>query len=214
MANNHILSELHFLPGISFIANIFDAGIIEFEAHEHYSKGSYRNRCYIATANGKALLSIPLAKGKNQQMPVRDVRIIYDIDWQSLYWKTIKTAYNRSPFFEYYADQLLPFFQKKYPFLFDYNLDLFYTLHKIMALKGVIKLTESYKKVSEGGKKDLRNIFRPNQTEVFTSAQPYTQVFADRLPFIPGLSVLDLIFCKGPASGDYLKKINQTISTN
>jgi hypothetical protein len=34
--------------------------------------------------------------------------------------------------------------------------------------------------------------------------RPYYQVFADRHGFIPGLSVMDLLFNEGPASLEYL----------
>lgn len=205
MADNHILSELQFLPGILFFSKIYNADILEIEAHENYTKRSYRNRCYIATAHGKALLSIPLVKGKNQQMSIRDVLISYEGDWQSQYWKTIKTAYNRSPFFEFYEDLFYPIFNKKIPFLFDYNLELLSLVCKIIQYKGEIRLTDTYVKPAPANKTDLRNAILPNIPILDTAFKSYPQVFSDRQAFIPGLSILDLIFCCGPSTSSYLK---------
>lgn len=40
--------------------------------------------------------------------------------------------------------------------------------------------------------------------------KPYWQVFSDRHPFIPGLSVIDLVFCEGPRARGFLSAAAET----
>lgn len=183
-----------YLPPVSWCAVAWNSKAVELEAHEHYQKGSLRNRCHIAGPNGVQRLSIPLEKGKHRQMPIREVRIAYDEPWQRQHWRSITTAYGNAPFFEHYADGVFAFYDRKYTFLFDYNLDfLTFILQKKLGWPGEIRLTES---------------FRPPQAgypEAIESAIRYSQVFEDRHGFLPDLSVLDLLFCCGKTGREILE---------
>ena len=109
-----ILLEIQYLPSLQYVSKLLQCPKIYLEQHENYSKGSYRNRCHIAGAQGLQRLSIPLEGGKHQQQPIREVRISNDESWQSQHWTSIKSAYGKSPFFEHYADVFLPFYKKEY----------------------------------------------------------------------------------------------------
>ena len=181
---------LCYLPPVSWCAMAWNSAAVVIEAHEHYQKGSLRNRCYIAGPNGVQRLSIPLEKGKHQQMPICEVRIAYDEPWQRRHWRSIKTAYGNAPYFEHYADDLAPFYEKRYDFLFDYNLELLrLILQKKLGWPGEIRLSEQYR--------------APDAFEGETSRR-YPQVFEEKHGFLPDLSVLDLLFCCGKRGGEYL----------
>ncbi|MEM9991931.1 MAG: WbqC family protein, partial [Bacteroidota bacterium] len=116
-----ILLETQYFPPIQYFSKLLAYPTIFLEQHENYLKGSYRNRCHIVGANGMQRLSIPLQRGKNEQLPIREVRISYSENWQNQHWTSIRSAYGRAPFFEYFADDVERFFKKKYHFLFDLN---------------------------------------------------------------------------------------------
>ena len=173
--------------------------IVYLEAHEHYVKGSYRNRCHIAAANGVQRLSIPLRKGKHQQQPIREVRIAYDEPWQARHWQAIRSAYGSAPFFEHVADVLHPFFhQKKYDLLWDWNLDLLHRLLSLARLNTEIRFTETFGQAPPGTL-DFRETFHPKRPAPPERPAPirYPQVFEDRHGFLPDLSAIDLLFCSG-----------------
>jgi WbqC-like protein family len=204
-----LLIELHYLPCVQYFAKLVQHEDTWIEQKEHYSKGSYRNRCYIAGANGVQLLSIPLVKGKNEQQPIRDTRIAYDMPWQIQHWRTIQSAYGNSPYFEYYEDGLAAFYRKKYDFLFDFNYDLLLWLTAKLQLELSIRLTEAYQNVAEPGIEDWRNGIHPKPQRqrvdpVFKPAY-YPQPFEERHGFLSNLSILDLIFCTGPQAGMILE---------
>lgn len=195
------LIELHYLPCIQYFTKICSHSNIWLEQHEHYIKRSYRNRCHIATTNGILRLSIPLEKGKNQQMPIRDVKISYDQSWQKYHLKSIYTAYGNAPFFRDYIEELTPFYKQKYTYLFDFNLILLQWFINLYQIETTIKLTSNYyKEMVEIT--DYRNFILPQSEQVTTdynfSPTPYAQVFEEKNSFIANLSILDLLFCTGP----------------
>ena len=117
-----VLLATAYLPPVAWFRAAKAADGIVLEQHEHYQKRSARNKALVPLGNGVAFLSIPLQKGKNQQQPIRDVRISYLENWQRLHWLTIQSAYGKSPFFIHYADSLAPLYERKETFLFDWNL--------------------------------------------------------------------------------------------
>ncbi|PPK86681.1 WbqC-like protein [Neolewinella xylanilytica] len=164
------------------------AGQWTWEAHENYQKGGWRNRCRIATANGPLLLSVPLEGGKHQQMPIRDVRISYRTDWQRQHEQSIRSAYGRAPYFEYYADAVLAAATAHTELLWDYNWLLSTTVIELLSLDVELDTTERFCAGSAGATPFPKPVPTP----------PYPQLFEDRHGFLSQLSILDALFCLGP----------------
>lgn len=209
-----ILLELQYFPPIQYFTKFCLFETIVIEQHEHYVKRSYRNRCQIATSTGIQRLSIPLKKGKNEQLPVREVRISYEENWQKNHWSAIRTAYNNSPFFEHYAAFFQPFFTKKFDSLFEFNFETLKTILKILDLKKTPKLSTSFQKETPDEVLDFRNKISPKgkkePDDPHFKAIKYAQVFEEKNGFIPNLSILDLIFCAGPQAPYYLENSIKT----
>lgn len=202
-----ILLELAYLPTISHFALMATHSCTVLEQCEHYSKGSFRNRCYIAGAQGPLRLTVPLRKGKNRQQSIREVRISYDEPWRARHWQAIRSAYGKSPFFLHYSDALEPFFKdRKCDFLWDWNYGLLELLIGLLRLDCSLELSSQYDAEAPSGILDLRNRILPDQPlpDGIPPLNRYSQVFEDRLGFTPNLSVIDLLFCAGPASSKYL----------
>ena len=89
-----------------------------------YAIRSYYDRCLIMGANGKMPLSIPVTNHKNEKTLLKDTLVSYDTPWQKQHWRSIVSAYNSSPFFEYYKDAIEASYQNTFEHLIDLNLDL------------------------------------------------------------------------------------------
>lgn len=193
------LIELHYLPSIQYLSQIIVHDHIVIEQQENYQKGSYRNRCHLAGANGLLRLSVPLAGGKNQQQPIDEVGIDNSQDWQTQHWRSIQSAYGKTPFFEHYADEFRPFFQKQYTLLFEWNRDLLLQILEALDIETTISWTKEYNLAPPVGVKDLRNSISPKDTNTKAfSPMKYPQAFEQKNGFLANLSILDLIFCMGP----------------
>ena len=177
------------------------------EQYESWQKMSFRNRCMIAGANGVISLSIPVVGGRNVKEVVKDIRIDNMKNWQSVHWRSVFSAYKRSPWFEFYRDELEFFYNKKFEFLWDWNLELLNWILKKLEIDIPIRFSEDYKKEISGAEiKDIRNKILPRNLEAYQAeCPPYNQVFMSRHGFIPNLSIIDLLFCEGKNALNILK---------
>ncbi len=203
------LLDLLYLPPGAYFAHLAQYKEIQLEAWAPYLKGTYSNRCVIASANGPLTLSVPLQSGKYLQA-MGQIRIAYHEPWSRRHWRSIHDAYRSAPFFEHYAEYFEPCFKAQPALLQDWNLSLLRAALRALNLDLAIHLTTQYDKAPVGAE-DLRKIFqyKPHLQRQATAIQiaPYPQVFQDRLGFLPNLSILDLIFCTGP---DALRILRQS----
>lgn len=196
-----IFSTVLFAP-IQYFAHLYNANEAYIEHFCIYSRQSYRNRLVIYGANGLLPLSVPVVKKSGEKTITRDVRVSYDTPWNEVHWKSIESAYNSSPYYLYYKDDIEPIFRKKWDFLVDMNLAALIVAMECTGVDTVIKVTESYKDTYPEAE-DYRNAIHPkidSLTDQMFKPQPYRQVFQGVGGFIPNLSILDLIFNKGPES--------------
>jgi len=201
-----LVHPTYFSPIIQYVA-IAKANEIVFEVEDNFQKQTYRNRCYISTANGKHILNVPVQHIKGVKQKSKDTKIDYKDDWHKLHIKTLQTAYSSSPFFEFYIDDLLPIFEKKIPFLVDLNLKC----HEF--IMDALQLEISNSKTTEYNKDvdylDLRNLTIAKSNNIY-NLERYIQVFEQNHGFISNLSILDLLFMEGPNALNYLE--SQTVN--
>ncbi|WP_317040319.1 WbqC family protein [Pedobacter insulae] len=172
------------------------------EKYEHFPKQTFRNRATIASPDGKLDLILPVVRGSKAHTPIKDVKISYDSKWQRLHWLSLQTCYRSSAYFEFYEDGLVPFYEKKYTFLFDFNLALSNWLLKQMKINQITDFTAGYEKDVPPGL-DFRNKFNKKDIHEI-DMKSYFQVFSDRNTFIPNLSIVDLLFNQGPQTKLYI----------
>ena len=201
-----LLQPTYFSPIIQYVA-IAKSKEIVFEVEDNFQKQTYRNRCYIYTANGKHLLNVPIQHSKGIKQKTKDIKIDYKDDWHKLHLKTLQTAYSSSPFFEYYIDDLRPVFEKRIPFLLDLNLKCHEIIMDSLQLKIPYNKTTEY--IKEMNDSDLRNLAVAKSNQEF-NLERYIQVFEQNHGFISNLSILDLLFMEGPNALNYLE--SQTIN--
>ncbi|EAQ42042.1 WbqC family protein [Polaribacter sp. MED152] len=191
----------YFSP-ISQYSEIIKSNEIVFEMEDNFQKQSYRNRCYIYNSNGKQLLSIPVKHiNKEGRKKTKDTLVENDFPWQDHHFKSLKSAYRTSPFFDFLEDDIAPIFYKKYKYLQDVNIDTFLFVKDTLQLDQTFKKTNSYQ--TESVTRDFR-VLADRKHQPKKTIEPYIQMFDDKHGFLPNLSILDLIFMEGPNAISYL----------
>jgi hypothetical protein len=194
---------LFYLPPIHYYSKLVEnKSHIIIENAEHFEKQSYRNRASIHSPNGRLDLIVPVIKGSKNHTRVKDVKISYDFNWQRIHWLSLQTSYRSSAYFEYYEDDLMPFYEKRWNYLFDYNEELFNITIRLLKLNLVYDYTNVFE-IEHPQDLDFRSTIHPkvsNENDVTN----YFQVFEERNGFLPNLSIVDLLFNQGPQSSKYL----------
>ncbi len=203
--SNTLLSSAYLAP-IEYYSKLVRNNCT-IEHHENYIKQTYRNRCEIYSPNGILNLTVPLIK-RNKRQIMNEIRISYEYDWQKLHWRSIESCYRGSAFFEYFEDDLKPFYENKnIVFLIDLNEQMQRKILELLQLKINYTFTQSYEKVIEG-MADFRNTIKPkenNSSSINFPINHYFQVFENKHGFIPNLSIVDLLFNQGPRAKDFLR---------
>ena len=191
----------YFSP-ISQYQAILNSNSITFEVEDNYQKQTYRNRCYIYGANGKQLLNIPVSIPKSSKKTKSKDILVENSNWQKQHYKSLEAAYNHSPFFEFYKDDLQKIFSKKYTYLLDVNLDSFNFIKNALELPIEYKFSKTYEENKPNDFRDLAD----SKKKVEISFLSYIQMFDQKFGFLKNLSILDLLFMEGPNSINFLVK--------
>ena len=230
-----LLSTTYFGP-VQWYQKLYRYDCVLIEQHETFQKQTYRNRCLIATTQGIQALTVPvihpsdeemvngslgrrtLATQGTQEWSMVNVRLSDHGNWRHLHWQALQSAYGDSPFFEFYADDLRPFFEQRWDYLLDFNEAIRQKMCELLDIHPHVEYTTEYlpnnsqftihnsqfiiQNSKFKGLTDFRNAIAPKHPGEDPDFEPrrYYQVFEQKHGFLPNLSILDLLFNMGPES--------------
>ena len=192
-----LLCTTYFGP-IQWYQKLYRAERVEIEQWESFRKQTYRNRCLIATTNGIQALTVPVEHSDSPL--IKDIRLSDHGNWRHLHWNALQSAYGESPFFEYYQDDIRPFFEKHWEFLLDFNEAIRLKMCELIDIQPNVSYTKEF--VSEENMASFRDVICPKHPQDDPDFTPrrYYQVYEQKHGFLPNLSILDLLFNMGPES--------------
>jgi hypothetical protein len=170
-----ILVSTAYLPPVEYFSLILQADEVFVELEENYLKQSYRNRCYILSAHGPQLLSVPVCLGSQHKTPLKEIRIDYSKRWQQVHLRAMTAAYSSSPYFQFYFDNIEKIISKKTDFLIDLNMELTELVLKLLKLNIRLTQTTHFETIGEAAN-DFRYKISPKIKSQFV-VKEYMQVF-------------------------------------
>ena len=203
-----IANECRFNPEMTEV----EPAVVFIEACEHYVKQSWRNRCRFYAADGAQTLNYPVCH-EDFGKPISQMRIDWKTDWLTRHERAIISAYRTSPYFEYYQDELFAILNSRPELMLDFNTQILKFFLCKTGIPADIRFTSEWEAVTIEGHKvtDLREAIHPKRPNSILKdlglERPYWQVFSPKYGFIPGLSIMDLLFSEGPDSICYLKNL-------
>ena len=200
-----LLSTTYFGP-IQWYQKLYRAESVQIERWESFQKQTYRNRCVIATTNGPQALTVPIERQFTINC-IKDIRISDHGNWRHLHWNALQSAYGESPFFDYYQDDIRPFFEQLWDYLLDFNEAIREKMCELIDIQPKVDYSKKFTVYSLSScVPDYRMVIRPKNPEPDPDFTPkrYYQVYEQKHGFLPNLSILDLLFNMGPESIFYL----------
>lgn len=197
-----ILISTAYLPPVEYFSLVSGADEIIIEKEENYLKQTFRNRCYILSANGPQLLSVPVYLGSSHKTLIKDIRIDYSKRWQQVHLRAMKASYNSSPYFEFYFEKIEKVISDNFEYLLDLNTGLTEIIQEILNIERRLSYTTSFEP-ADNNAYDFRYRITPKKQSSFAEKK-YLQVFDTSVGFVPSLSIIDLIFNTGPEACGYL----------
>ncbi|WP_439490658.1 WbqC family protein [Algoriphagus sp.] len=199
-----IAVDLHYFPNLEFFAAISGSDELLFFPEEIYQRQSFFNRVQIRLANKVGALSVPI-KGRRPRLPLKDIKIDYSQNWLNTHLRSIQSAYGKAPFYEYYFPYFEQVFQKKPESLWELNWEILTICLSLLRMPAKMRVFDS--SVEDPWSEDIRGQLVPSvpfSERDYYNASPYFQLFG--LDFEPNLSILDLLFCEGPAAKEIVLK--------
>ena len=195
--------SITYLGPVQWYQKLHRSEKVFIDCHEHFVKQTYRNRCHIATSHGVQALTIPVVHDSAED--IRDIRLSDHGHWRHLHWQALQSAYGESPFFEYYADDLRPFYEKRWTYLYDFDMELTHLLCSLLDIRPRLEEAPRYLTPEDWADQDvtdLRQAIRPKNppADPAFQARPYYQLYRDRCGFRENLSIVDLLFNEGNES--------------
>ena len=199
-----LLSTTYFGP-VQWYQKLYRSEAVEIEQWESFQKQTYRNRCLIATTNGVQALTVPVERREGEKEVIKDIRISDHGNWRHLHWNALQSAYGESPFFDYYQDDIRPFFEKRWTFLLDFNEEIRQKMCELIDIQPKVGYTKTFVNHRDSTH-DYREGIRPKHPapDPDFTPKPYYQVYQQKHGFLANLSILDLLFNLGPESIFYL----------
>jgi hypothetical protein len=205
LGNNSPIFHIEFFPCIAYLTKIEQEKQITIELYESFVKQSLRNRCVVLSSNGLQNIIVPIVKNKEKRITTKEAEISYKENWQLKAWRTIFSAYGKSPYFEYYADEIQDILiKKKYKYLYELDLSIMMFIKKAFELSFQIGFTEDFNR--DNNIRNYTSMFSiQSREEDGKGFEEYFQCFSYKFPFQKNLSCLDLLFCKGKEGGNYIR---------
>lgn len=196
-----LLSTTYFGP-VQWYQKLYRSDEVQIEQWESFQKQTYRNRCLIAAPNGIQALTVPVEH--NSQL-IKDIRVSDHGNWRHLHWNALVTAYSESPFFEYYQDDIRPFYEQRWDYLLEFNEAIRAKMCELIDIQPNVSYSLEFRTLNSQ-LRDFRETIRPKHPapDPDFTPRPYYQVWQQKHGFLPNLSILDLLFNMGPESILYL----------
>lgn len=216
-----------YLPWTGFFDRILKSDLFVILDDVGYQKNGFINRNKIKTADGWQWLTVPVI-GRSPHLKINEVLIDNSSDWGKNQWKALYCNYSKAPYFKQYAEFFEKSLSKKWELISELNIHLISGILKITGVEKKIKKTSEMK--IEGVRTErLVNIARAVGADAYLSGPGgkgymelekfekagirvvfqefknpgYNQQFMKN-GFLPGLSIVDLLFNCGPKSVDII----------
>ncbi len=219
------IHQPNYIPWLGYFEKILSSDVFVFLDDVQYEKNYLINRNKIRTNDGSMWMTIPV-NAKHDSL-VNNVRIDNSKGWAEKHKKSIKINYAKSGFLQNYINFFNDLYERNFDLLIDINVEIIlYSMKHLGISTKTIFSSELH--VDGTGSNRILNICKSLKADTYISGQfgqnylnledfknnnidiefqnfvhpVYKQCYQ---PFIPNMSILDLLFNEGENSKNILR---------
>lgn len=188
---------------VYYYAAMLRYGKVAIDLSEPFDKHhKHLNRMDIVGTNGCQQLSASLQK-PNRRMAVGEVELSSHGNWRHTHWGALFSAYGRTPFFDYFADDLKQIYtDESIQTIASLNLTLHAAVVDFLDLDIETVVIDNKNDLAASDALNLRDGVLTEQT-----LEPYYQIWSSKFGFQPNQSILDLLFNVGREAVFVLRRL-------
>lgn len=224
------IHQPEYMPWLGFFHKINMADVYVVLDNVQYRRRYFQNRNKIRTKKGWQWVTVPLENENRDELLIKDAVIFNgDSKWKNKNIESVYHNYCKAPYFRWFWDELKDIYSKDYLLLVEFNLTLLKFFFKKLGIKREIQLASTLNVLGDKGDLIL-NICKALNAETYISGisgkeyldlklfndaginvvfQEFHHPIYKQLyePFIPCMSVIDLLFNHGDKSLDIINGI-------
>jgi hypothetical protein len=222
-----------YLPWLGFFEQFIFSEVFVFLDDVKYTKQDWRNRNRIRINNkvGWIYLTVPVIK-TNENTLIKDVRINYKENWIEKQKNILKAVYKKTKYFEEIYLIIKKHLNQKYVNLIDLDVNLILEICKYLKINRKILFSSNLEVKTKDKNLRLIEICKKTEIDYFYDGaaaeafidlkqfnkegikiefqnyihSEYKQLFE---PFIPYMSIIDLLFNYGKSSLNYISHLKK-----
>ncbi len=221
------IHQPNYIPWLGYFHKIAGSDVFVSLDNVQFTKNSFQNRNRIKTAQGEMWLTVPVITKKRSKQLTQEVKINNAANWGQKHWRSIHQNYSKSLHFNLYSDFFENIYMnEKHTNLVHLNETILKFIIKALGLKtDFVKASslgvhgqstdllvqicisvgaDTYLSGPSGRRYLEKDSFTNHGLQLIYDnfqSSAYDQLFDS---FLPGLSIIDLIFNCGPRSLDIL----------
>lgn len=220
------ITQPTFMPWYGYFALMKKVDEIVFLDDVQFNKRSWQQRNKIKLNDKEQILTVPVFSKNRFTQIIKEVKINKDSNYIDKHLKTINLAYNKTNFYEKYFDKIEKIYKMKHDNLFDLNMSIIFLIKNLLNIKTKISFSSELKLQSkkenlindiclnkkcssyittQGAKNYLSHLKNTKYNILYFDFddKKYSQMGNN---FLPKLSMIDLLFNKGPESSNYISE--------
>jgi hypothetical protein len=198
-----ILVEPQYLPSVNYFNNIVNDEII-FDTNSVYVNQYSVNQTRISNDVKSFNIKVPIINYKGG-CKLKDLKIDNSKNWINSHTQSIQSSYGKYPYFLFYNDEIINLIKRRHNYLVDLNYDLLTYLLKVLNYDNKIRISE----YDNSEIIDLRAIKTKFSNHQVNDVNQIRDNFFLGKNFDYNISVIDLLFLKGPESGFLIRNFNK-----
>ena len=194
-----ILVQPKYLPSVNFFKD-FNDNEINIAMDLKSDDVNDINKTTLINSTNSFDIKVPITIPK-KDCYIKDIKIDFSSNWINSHIQSIQSSYGKYPYYIFYIDEIIDKIKTRHNFLVDLNHDLLTLIHKFLNFQTPLRVNTTKTTNNDKINRNERSYINNKKQNI----KDIRENFFHGKVFDYDISVIDLLFLKGPESGYYIR---------